>query len=41
VSFSHLLTQADIAMYYAKANGGGIQVYTTDLVNYVTHQTGS
>jgi diguanylate cyclase (GGDEF)-like protein/PAS domain S-box-containing protein len=41
VSFSHLLTQADIAMYHAKAQGGGIQIYTPDLVSYVARQTGS
>jgi diguanylate cyclase (GGDEF)-like protein/PAS domain S-box-containing protein len=40
-SFSHLLTQADIAMYYAKARGGGVQVYTPELVQYVERQTRS
>jgi diguanylate cyclase (GGDEF)-like protein/PAS domain S-box-containing protein len=40
-SFSHLLTQADIAMYYAKAHDGGVQVYTPDLVDVVARQTGS
>jgi diguanylate cyclase (GGDEF)-like protein len=41
VSFSHLLTQADIAMYHAKANGGGIQIYTPELVNEVARHPGS
>jgi diguanylate cyclase (GGDEF)-like protein/PAS domain S-box-containing protein len=40
-SFSSLLTQADIAMYHAKAHGGGIQVYTDELTRYVIRRMGS